>query len=60
MVVVVVACWAKVKLNVLNLDVGRIIGSFHFSIVPVGTLGVSISSYGSGKFLFGDGEMRQC
>jgi len=26
------------------LDVGRIICNFHFSIVPIGTLGVNISS----------------
>jgi len=33
------------------LDVGINIGNFHFSIIPVGTLGVNISSEGRGKFL---------
>jgi len=32
------------KIDSFYLDVGRIIGNFHFSIVPVETLGVIISS----------------
>jgi len=32
------------KIESLYLDIGRIIGSFHFSVVPVGTFGVNISS----------------
>jgi len=34
----------KGKMYSFYLDVGRIIGNFHFSVVPVGTLGVNISS----------------
>jgi len=32
------------KIERFYLDVGRIIGNFHFSIVPLGTLSVNISS----------------
>jgi len=32
------------KIERFYLDAGRIIDNFHFSIVPVGTLGVNISS----------------
>jgi len=38
------------------LDIGRIIDNFHFSIVPMGTLEVDISSKGRGTFVFGEGE----
>jgi len=44
------------KLERFYLDVGRIIGNFHFSNVAIGTLGVNISSYGRDKFLFGRGN----
>jgi len=51
----VLACDSSVRLRAIPLqcdgeiysfylDVGRIIGNFHFSIVLVGTLGVNISS----------------
>jgi len=39
------------KIDSFYLDIRRIIDSFYFSIVPVGTLGVNISSYGRCKFL---------
>jgi len=45
------ACRAKVKFN-FCLNVGIIIHSFHFLIVPVQTLHVNTSSYGRGMFLF--------
>ena len=32
------------KIESLYLDVVRIVGNFHFSIVPVGTLGVNVFS----------------
>jgi len=32
------------KIDSFYLDVGRIIGNFHFSIVPVRTLGVNMSN----------------
>jgi len=32
------------KIKRFYLDVGRIIGDFHFSIVPMGTSGVKVSS----------------
>ena len=49
----------KDKIDSFYVNIGRIIGNFHFSIVPVGTLGVNIFSYGRGKFLFGGrGEDR--
>jgi len=41
------------KIDDFYLDISRIIGNFHFSIVPVGTLEVNVSSYRRGKFLFG-------
>jgi len=41
------------------VDVGRIIGNFHFSIVPKGTLGVNISSKEGVIFVFG-GLGRTC
>ena len=44
--------WGEGKVERFYLDVGRIIDNFNFSIVPMGTLDVNISSYGRGKFLF--------
>ena len=32
-----------------GLNLGRIIGNFHFYIVPTGTIGVNISSYRKDK-----------
>jgi len=32
------------KSECFYLDIGRIIGNFHLSILPMGTLGVNISS----------------
>jgi len=32
------------KIDRFHLDVGRIIGNFDFSFVPMGTFGMSISS----------------
>jgi len=34
----------KGKVERVTLDVGRIVDNFHFSIIPMGTLGVNISS----------------
>jgi len=34
----------KVKIDSFYLDIVRNIGNFHFSVVPVGTLGATISS----------------
>jgi len=34
------ACWAKVNTDSFYLDVGRITSNYHFSIVPVGILGL--------------------
>jgi len=35
---------------------GKIIGNFHFSIVPVGTFGINIFSKGRGKSFWGGGD----
>ena len=49
------------KIESFCLDLGRIIGNFHFYIVPVGTSGVNIE-LGAGMFLFwGEGNWTaQC
>ena len=44
------------KSECFYLDVGRIIGNFHLSIVPVGNLGVNISIFGGGEI----GQLVQC
>ena len=48
------------EIQSFRLDVARIIGSFHFSIVPAGTLGVNISSYRWQFFFQGEGGIGQC
>jgi len=44
------------KIERFYMDVSRIIGNFHFFVVPMGTLGMNISIYGRGKFLFWEGD----
>jgi len=34
----------KGKIERFYLDISRIIGNFHFSIIPMGTLGIIITS----------------
>jgi len=52
-------CKSLTSADPTHQDVGRIIGNFHFSVVPIGTYGVNISSLdGQISFVFFGREIR--